>query len=245
MGSSPTHGTNGANKVRECRTERAEASEGGGVDGLAKREPVTESHPWHQKVIGFCLNYRGNMINSSDLKVGKIFQEGNQPYKVERYSHSKVARSGATIKIKARNLITGDQRDFTYSGSDKVEEADTRNKNVQYLYNDGASYYFMDPESYEQFSISKNDLGSSADYLQDGQTIQVLLFQDKPVSIDLPISMVFEIIYTEPGHKGNTVTNAYKDADLSNGLRVKVPMFMKIGDSVKIDTRNGEYMSKA
>ena len=185
------------------------------------------------------------MINSSELKVGKIFQEDSQPYKVEKYSHTKVARSGATIKIKARSLITGDLRDFTYSSSDKVEEADTMRKSAKYLYNDGSNYHFMDPDSFEQFSMSTESIGDSRDFLVEGEDVQVLLFEGNPVSIELPITMVFEIAYTEPGYKGNTVTNVYKDADLTNGSKVKVPMFMKIGDKIKIDTRTGEYMSKA
>lgn len=186
-----------------------------------------------------------NMIGATDLKVGKIFQESNQPFKVEKYSHSQVARGRATVKIKARNLITGDLRDFTYNGSDKIDEADTLHKNVQYLYSDGDSHHFMDPGTYEQYMMSVESLGESALYLSDGESIQALFFEGKPVSIDLPNNMAFEIIYTEPGHKGNTVTNVYKDAELSNGLKVKVPMFMKIGDKVKIDTRTGEYVSKA
>ena len=185
------------------------------------------------------------MIGATDLKVGKIFQEEGQPFKVEKYSHSQVARGGATIKVKARNLVNGDLKDFTYGGSDKIDEADTMHKNVQYLYNDGELYHFMDPNSYEQFTMTKESLGDLAYYLADGETVQSLFFEGRPVSIDLPNTMVFEISYTEPGHKGNTVTNVYKDAELTNGLNVKVPMFMKIGDKVKVDTRTGEYVSKA
>lgn len=185
------------------------------------------------------------MLNSSDLKVGRIFQDSGQPFKVEKYSHSKVARSGATIKIRARNIITGELKEFTYSGNAKIEEADTLRRSVQYLYNDGTNYYFMNPETFEQFDMTAESLGDDVMYLIEGDSVQVLLFDGKPVSIELPISLIYEIAYTEPGYKGNTVTNVYKEAELTNGLKVKVPMFMKIGEKVKIDTRTGEYMSKA
>lgn len=180
----------------------------------------------------------------TDLKVGTIYKENNQPYKVEKYTHTKVARGGATVKVRARNLITGNLSDFSYNSSVKLDDAETMRKNVQYLYQD-RGYVFMEPTTYEQFTLSEDLVGESAQFLKEGDTIQVLYFEGNPVSIELSNSVVFEVTYTEPGFKGNTVTNTLKDATLSNGTVVKVPTFIKIGDTIKIDTRTGDYISKA
>ncbi|MFZ5425255.1 MAG: elongation factor P [Patescibacteria group bacterium] len=184
-----------------------------------------------------------NML-PTDLKVGTIYKENNQPYKVEKYTHTKVARGGATVKVRARNLITGNLSDFSYNSSVKLDDAETMRKNVQYLYQD-RGYVFMEPTTYEQFTLSEDLVGESAQFLKEGDTIQVLYFEGNPVSIELSNSVVFEVTYTEPGFKGNTVTNTLKDATLSNGTVVKVPTFIKIGDTIKIDTRTGDYISKA
>lgn len=181
---------------------------------------------------------------ATDLKTGTIFKESGQPYKVEKYSHSKVARGGATVKIRARNLITGQTIDKTFNGNVKFEEADTFKKNAQYLYRDNG-YVFMDPDTYNQFTVTEETLGESKNFLIEGETVQVLYFEGKAVSIELPNSIVYEVKYTEPGHKGNTVSTVYKDAELSNGYIAKVPTFIKKGDKVKIDTRTGDYVSKA
>ena len=116
--------------------------------------------------------------------------------------------------------------------------------NAQYLYKE-KDFVFMDPDTYEQVSISQDVIGEPAKFLIEGTSVQVLYFEDRPVSVDLPITMVFEITYTEPGFRGNTVSTVYKDATLANGAIVKVPTFAKIGDKIKVDTRSGEYVSKA
>ena len=181
---------------------------------------------------------------ATELKTGTIYKEDGFPLKVEKYSHSKVARAGATVKVRARNLITGSVVDRSYTGSAKLEQADTLRKNAQYLYKD-TSYVFMDPDTYNQFSISEELLGDAKFFLSEGEMAQVLYFENDPVSVELPNTMIYEVTYTEPGHKGNTVSQVYKDATLSNGFVAKVPTFIKIGDKVKIDTRTGEYASKA
>ncbi|MBU1132700.1 elongation factor P, partial [Patescibacteria group bacterium] len=114
----------------------------------------------------------------------------------------------------------------------------------QYLYKDDG-YIFMDPKTYDQFTIPSSVIGDSGKFFKEGDSIQILYFEGKPIEVELPKSLVFKIEYTEPGFKGNTVTNAFKDAKLENGTDIKVPGFIKIGDKVKIDTRSGEYISKA
>lgn len=184
------------------------------------------------------------MLSASELKTGVVFKDNNTPYKVEKYEHSKTARSGATIRLRVRSLLDNSVAEKVYSSVDMVSEADVYRKTVQYLYKD-SFYVFMDPETYEQIEVSEDVVGDNRFYLKENEKAIILYFEDNPVSIEVPISMVFEVTYTEPGFKGNTVTNTLKDATLSNGMTVKVPTFIKIGDNIKIDTRSGEYMSRA
>jgi elongation factor P len=181
----------------------------------------------------------------TDLKTGTIFKENGQPFLVIKYEHIKVSRGSANVKVKTKNLITGQVLDKSYLATAKVEDADVVRKNTQYLYKDD-NYVFMDPDTYEQFFIPKTTLGDNVEkFLKEGESVQVMYFEGKPVSVDLPITMNFEITYTEPGHKGNTVSNVMKDATIETGAVIKVPTFIKIGDRVKVNTQSGSYMSKA
>jgi len=180
----------------------------------------------------------------TDLKNGIIFRDGGQPFLVLKYSHIKVSRGSAQVKVRAKNIITGQVLDKTWQAGASVEDAYVANKTAQYLYKDNG-YVFMDPNTYEQFTISEDVIGDSSKYLKEGESVIVKYFDNQPYGIDLPISMIFTIKYTEPGYKGNTVNNVYKEAEFDNGTKVKVPMFIKIGDKIKVDTRTGEYVSKA
>jgi elongation factor P len=182
---------------------------------------------------------------ATDLKTGVVYKEDNAPLLVLRYAHIKSARGGANVKVKVRNLINGSVLEKGYDGSSRVEDADVRRKNAQYLYKEGSNYVFMDPTTYEQLYISDEVIEDQSKFLVEGDTVQVVFFEENPISIELAITMVFEVTYTEPGFRGNTVTNVLKDATLNNGAVVKVPPFIKIGDKVKIDTRSAEYISKA
>ncbi|HLD51246.1 elongation factor P [candidate division WWE3 bacterium RIFOXYC1_FULL_40_10] len=184
-------------------------------------------------------------MNVTDLKNGTIYQENGQPLLVVKYEHIKVSRGGATVKVKVKNLLTGQVLEKSYVASGHVERADVYRKNAQYLYKEGENYYFMDPDSFEQFFVDKEVMGDSYRFLVEGQKVQALYFNGNAVSMELPISMIFEVSYTEPGYKGNTVSNVLKSATLDNGAEVRVPIFIKIGDKVKIDTRDGSYVSKA
>jgi elongation factor P len=184
-------------------------------------------------------------VLASSLKTGTIFKEDNAPWLVEKYEHTKTARGGATVKVMARNLLTDQVLEKRYQSNSKVEDADVLRKNIQYLYRDGDSYFFMDPDSFEQMRLTKQRVGESAKFLLEGELVQVMYFEGQAVSIELPNSMIFEVVQTTPGYRGNTVNNVYKDAELNNGTRVKVPSHIKEGERVKIDTRTGEYVSKA
>ena len=183
-------------------------------------------------------------MNATDLKKGRIFQEKGVPFKVEKYEHIKVARGSANVKVKARNLINGNVIQKGYLSTDKVEDADVITKTAQFLYKSGNNYVFMDPTNYEQVSIPRKVIGEGAKFIGKSLEVRVLYFEGSPISVELPKTVVFEVEYTEPAQRGNTVSNAFKDAKLVNGTIVKVPMFIKIGDKVKINTDSGEYVSR-
>jgi len=182
---------------------------------------------------------------ATDLKTGRIFQEDGVPFQVLKYEHIKSARGGANVKVKVHNLLNGSVLEKGYLATARVEDASVFRSNAQYLYKDSNNFYFMDPNTYDQFTISQKIIGESEAFLKEGEKAQVMYFEERPIALELPKTMIFEITYTEPGHKGNTVTNTYKDAILENGTVVKVPTFIKIGDRVKINTESGEYSSKA
>ena len=181
---------------------------------------------------------------ATSLKTGTIFKEGNAPWLVDKYEHTKTGRGGATVKVMARILITDQVLEKRYKSTAKVEDADTVRKNAQYLYQDNG-YYFMDPVTFDQFRVKKEVIGEKIRFLQEGETVQLLFFEGNPVSLALPKTMIFEISETPPGFKGNTVSNVFKDATLTNGAVVKVPSFAKSGDKIKINTDSGDYVSKA
>jgi elongation factor P len=181
----------------------------------------------------------------TDLKNGTIFKENGRPYVVVKYQHIKISRGSAQVRIKMKDLITGQVLEKSWQSTAHVEDTFVETKNAQYLYKDSAGYVFMDPETFNQFTIDEETIGETSAFLKEGEKVMVKYFEGMPIIVDLPITMVFEIKYTEPGFKGNTVTNTYKDAELENGTKVKVPTFIKIGDKIKVDTRSGEYISKA
>jgi len=181
----------------------------------------------------------------TDMKTGSVFKENGQPFLVIKYEHIKVSRGSANVKLRVRNLVTGQVLEKGYIASAKMEDAYVVRKSAQYLYKDNDSYVFMDPDTYEQVYITEDTIGETSRFLKEGENVQVMYFEDMAISVDLPNSLVFEVTYTEPGFRGNTVSNAYKDATLDNGVVIKVPPFVKIGDKVKVNTQTGEYSSKA
>src|SRR3990167_1649270 len=182
------------------------------------------------------------MLNATDLKNGAVFKEDNQIFQVVNYEHIKMGRGSGTIKVKVRNLKTGSTTEKSFITGARVEEANVEKKKAQFLYRDGDNFAFMDPVSFEQFSVSSQVLGESAKYLKDGLEVILLVLDEEALAIELPITLVYTIEETGPGERGNTISNVYKDATLDNGLLSKVPMFMKVGEKVKIDTRTGQYV---
>src|SRR5260221_11162927 len=184
------------------------------------------------------------MINATELRSGTVFQEGKELLQVITYEHNKMGRGSGTIKVKVKNLRTGSITEKGFITGARVEEANVEKKKAQFLYQDGEDFNFMDPSSFEQFPISKTILGDQAKYLKDGLEVILLVHESQALALELPNSITYEIKETGTGEKGNTVANVYKEANLDNGLVVKVPMFMKEKERVKIDTRTGEYVER-
>ena len=184
------------------------------------------------------------MISVTELRSGTTFSEENNIFQVISYEHIKMGRGSANIKIKVRNLRTGSIVEKGYTNGANVQDIQLQNKTLQYLYKDPTIAYLMDPETYEQHEIPlKNLIGH--EFLKDGENATVLFYGEEPLSLSLPPKITLKISETPPGVKGNSASNVYKDATLENGMKVRVPLFINIGDSVVIDTRDGSYTKRA
>lgn len=184
------------------------------------------------------------MIPITDLKSGATFKEKGQIFEVTEYSHSNIGRGSANIKIKAKNLKTGESMQKTYMSGAKVEEAEVDKKKLQFLYKDHESLIFMNSNTFEQFPIKSSVMGESAKFLKEGESYDVLVSENIVLVVQLPNLMSFKVSETGPGVRGDTVSNVYKPATLDNGLSVKVPRFINNGDIVKIDTKTHEYVER-
>lgn len=186
------------------------------------------------------------MIPVTELRAGATFEISGTPYQVTKYEHVKVGRGNATIKITARNLRTGTVEQMSFNSGAAVEPILTTKRQLQYLYTDSNNAFFMDPKTFEQVEMEKKILGSAVSFLQEGQAVSVLFWADKAeaLSVDIPPSVILKVSETGPGVKGNSATNIYKPATLENGLTVKVPLFINLGDKIKVDTRTGEYVER-
>lgn len=185
-----------------------------------------------------------SMISVTDLKSGAVFQEDNQIFQVLSYEHIKMGRGSANIKVKVRNIRSGATVERSFINGASVQEASLDKRELQFLYKDGEAAYFMNPSTYEQFSIPLNVLPGH-EFLKDGENATVQFFDDEPLSLVLPPKATLQVTETPPGVKGNSASNMYKDATLENGMRVRVPLFINEGDRVVVDTRDGSYTKRA
>lgn len=185
------------------------------------------------------------MLSLSEIKPGKLIILNSDPYLVMRADHHKMGRGGAVLKTKSRNLATGNVLEKTFQGSDKVEEAQTESKKVNFLYRDEENAYFMDNDTYEQFELSINDLGGQEKFLKDGTDVDMLYFDDKPISLELPIKMTFKVTSAPPGIKGNSAGNVTKQVEIETGATITAPMFVNEGDEIRVNTETGEYVERA
>lgn len=180
----------------------------------------------------------------NEIKLGRVISLNDEPYQVVSTAHIKVARGGAVLKTKLKNLVTGSTLEKTFAGSDTVEEADLQRRQANFLYKQGDDFFFMDNEDFEQFQFATDVLGRFANYLCEGQTVDVLIFNGQPVSVVLPPKVVLEVASAPDGIKGNSSGAATKAVVLETGLQVRTPMFIKSGDKIKINTETGEYVER-
>jgi len=185
------------------------------------------------------------MISATDFRKGmRVLIEG-EPYTIVDFSHAKMGRGRPHTKAKLKHLITGAVFEKTYLSSETFDQPDLENRKMQYLYNDPDGYHFMDSKTFEQTAIPEENLGDSRFYLMENQEYSILFFEGKAISLDMPASVVLKIVESEPAVKGDSVTNIQKTAKLETGLEIKVPLFIKEGDMVKVDTRTGQYIERS
>lgn len=185
------------------------------------------------------------MLSLTELKAGVTIELDGQPYLITSNEHSKQGRGGAVMRTKLKNLETGAVLERTFKPSDKVEAARLEREGVQYLYRDGETLTFMDSASFEQTQLTAGDLGGSVNFLKEGANYDLLTFHGRAISVDLPAKVVLTVTDTEPGEKGNTANAATKPATLETGYTLQVPLFIKIGDRLRVDTRTGQYLERA
>jgi len=185
------------------------------------------------------------MIGVQDLRKGTTFidEDGNL-YKVLEYQHVKQGRGNAVIKTKLRNIKTGATIDKNFQSGGRVQDVRLDHHTVQYLYNDGETYHFMDTETYEQPALSKEILGDTAKFLKENVTVELLTYEGKPIEVELPTTVDLKVAETAPGFNGDTATGGGKPATLETGVVITVPFFVNAGDTVRVDTRDGSYVTR-
>ena len=184
------------------------------------------------------------MIPVQELRNGMTFLMDGQLYITLKYEHIKMGRGSATIKIKAKNLLTGATTDKSFINSARVEETITTRRPMQYLYKDGQNFVFMDPKTYEQAEISTDVAAENGVYLKENILVNILFWEERALWIELPPKMEFTVVETDPGIKGNSAANMYKSAKLDNGMSVRVPLFINEGERILVDTRDGSYAER-
>lgn len=184
------------------------------------------------------------MISANDLRKGVTFVYDNDVYQVVDFQHVKPGKGAAFVRTKIRSVMGGGTKDVTFNPNDKFENAVISTKEMQYLYNDGQLYYFMDPETFEQIGIEYEAVEDAILYVQENETVQIKFYEGKPFSVEAPNFVELEVTETEPGIKGDTATNVTKPATVTTGAVIQVPVFVNEGDVIKIDTRTGDYLSR-
>ena len=186
------------------------------------------------------------VIGVGDLRRGLTIELDGQPYQVIEHSTHKMQQRAPVVKLKLKELRSGRSIERSYNGYDvKLTRAEVEQRLSQYIYQDGELYYFMDTESFDQFPLTREQLGDGINYLVDQMELEVLFFKEQPIAVELPTFVELEVADTPPGVKGDTASGATKPATLETGLAVNVPFFINIGDKVRVDTRSGQYLERA
>jgi len=184
------------------------------------------------------------MISCNDFKRGTTIKLDGELFSVVEFQHVKPGKGGAFVRTKLKNVKKGTVVDKTFRGAEKVEDVRLERRPMQYLYDEGDCLVFMDTESYEQESILKTAIGNAINYLKEEDIVDITFYQEEPVTIDPPASVVLKVTYAEPGAKGDTATNVLKPVKVETGAEIRVPLFINEGDLVKINTETGEYIER-
>lgn len=184
------------------------------------------------------------MISISELRRGIVIELDNELWQVLEYQHIKMARGSAQVRIKLKNVKRGQTVERTFQATAKWPRAILDTRPVQFLYQDGDDYHFMENDTYEQFHLTADQLGEVTDYLVEGMTLDRTTHEGETIGVELPISVELTVVETEPGFAGDTQSGAKKPATLESGLVVQVPIFVDEGDVIKVDTRTGEYQTR-
>jgi elongation factor P len=185
------------------------------------------------------------MISTGDLRRGAMFELDGQIVSVLDFQHQKIGRGSAQVRMRLRNVRTGAIFDRTVQAGEKWPRVRLDHRTVQFLYREDDNFYVMDQESYDQFALSRQQLGDAVNYLKEGISFGLLSYENEPVDVDLPITVDLGVEQTEPGFKGDTATGGTKPATLETGLVIQVPLFVNTGDVVRVDTRTGTYQTRA
>jgi elongation factor P len=185
------------------------------------------------------------MLSITEIKTGKKILFNNEPHLVLEYQHSKTGRAGAVMRTKLKNLLSGAIITHTFQGADKVEEVEVVPSKAQYLYTEGKDYQFMDTASYEQFALPEEVIGEAKSYLVEGTEVAILNWNDQPINIELPVKVTLLVTDAPPGIKGDTASGGDKMVTLETGIQITVPLFIKTGDKLIINTEKGSYVSRA
>lgn len=184
------------------------------------------------------------MIDTGGLRKGLTLDYEGDLVKVVDYQHVKQGRGSAFVRLTLRNLRTGSTTQQTFQAGSKFQTARLERKRIQFLYADDGQYHFMDVDTFEQYPLNAETLGDTINYLVENEVIDLLTYQDQPVDVEAPITVNLEVTQTDPGIKGDTATGGTKPATLQTGVTVNVPLFINIGDVVKVDTRTGDYLER-
>ena len=185
------------------------------------------------------------MISAGEFRKGVTFELDGQVLTVVDFMHVKPGKGAAFVRTKLKNVVTGAVTERTFNPTEKVPEAIIERKDMQYLYNDGALYYFMDTDTFDQIPLSGDKVEDAIKYLKENMTAIIKFYKGEAFSVEPPNFVELKIVETEPGVKGDTATNALKPATVETGTQFMVPLFINEGDVIRIDTRTGEYMSRA
>jgi elongation factor P len=183
-------------------------------------------------------------LSITNLKKGTVFQWEGEPFRVVEYNQKVMGRGGSIVNVRIKSLLDGKVLEKTFKGNESLDSADVSTQAVQYLYSDGATFYFMNEDSFEQFEVPADLVGDGAGYIKEGDRVQLQFFGNRPINIELPKNVPLKVTYTENAVKGDTSSAITKDATLETGVTIKVPAFIKQGDIISVDTSSGAYRER-